>query len=83
MSRTGFDLGQYGLGGANAPDDGRMAQFQGTVFTASIPRIGDMAFRLHGETLSAVPEPSSLALGSIAGLMGLGYAWRRRRRAVA
>jgi PEP-CTERM motif len=29
----------------------------------------------------SVPEPSSLALCGIAGLSGLGYAWRRRRRA--
>jgi hypothetical protein len=28
---------------------------------------------------AAVPEPSSLALCGIAGLSGLGYAWRRRR----
>jgi hypothetical protein len=29
---------------------------------------------------AAVPEPSSFALTSIAGLSGLGYAWRRRKR---
>ena len=29
--------------------------------------------------VSAVPEPSSLFLGAIAGLAGIGYAWRRRR----
>jgi hypothetical protein len=32
-------------------------------------------------TTGAVPEPSSLALSSIAGLTGLGYTWRRRNRA--
>lgn len=28
----------------------------------------------------AVPEPSSFLLGCLSGLMGLGYAWRRRKR---
>jgi hypothetical protein len=32
---------------------------------------------------AAVPEPSSLALCGIAGAVGLGYGWRRRRRDVA
>jgi hypothetical protein len=32
-------------------------------------------------TSTAVPEPSSVALCGIAGLTGLGYAWRRRNRA--
>lgn len=32
-------------------------------------------------TVAAVPEPSTLAGAALAGLMGLGYAWRRRRAA--
>ena len=32
---------------------------------------------------SAVPEPSNFAMGGIAALLGLGYAWRRRRRMAA
>ena len=31
----------------------------------------------------AVPEPASVVMGATAALVGLGYAWRRRRRAVA
>jgi MYXO-CTERM domain-containing protein len=34
-------------------------------------------------TLSAVPEPSTLASGGMAVLVGLGLAWRRRRRALS
>jgi hypothetical protein len=33
-------------------------------------------------TAAAVPEPSSLVLMGIAGITGLGYAWRRRRARV-
>ncbi len=32
-----------------------------------------------GAIIGTVPEPSTLASGMIAALMGLGYAWRRRR----
>ena len=38
------------------------------------------AFSLSG---TAVPEPSTLMMGGTAALAGLGYWWRRRRRAVA
>jgi hypothetical protein len=38
------------------------------------------AFTLSGQT---VPEPSSLVLGGISALLGLGYAWRRRRASAA
>jgi MYXO-CTERM domain-containing protein len=31
----------------------------------------------------AVPEPTSVVMGATAALVGLGYAWRRRRRAGA
>lgn len=38
-------------------------------------------FRLRlSLTTATVPEPSTLALCSVAGLMGLCAAWRRRRR---
>ena len=30
-----------------------------------------------------VPEPASVVMGATAALVGLGYAWRRRRRAIA
>ncbi len=36
-----------------------------------------------GPSVAPVPEPSTLVSASIAGLMGLGYAWRRRRSTVA
>ena len=32
---------------------------------------------------TSIPEPSTLILAGIAGLMGLGFAWRRRCMAVA
>ncbi len=37
----------------------------------------------RGQALSAVPEPSTLASGSIAALFSLGYAWRRRKAKLA
>lgn len=36
-----------------------------------------------GGSVSAVPEPSTLISGSMAGLLGLGAAWRRRKRVSA
>lgn len=40
-------------------------------------------FVLTGDNLSAVPEPSSIALVCTALPMGLGLAWKRRRQAVS
>ena len=33
--------------------------------------------------VAAVPEPATLSSADVAGLMGLGIAWRRRRRTAA
>ena len=35
------------------------------------------------EPITAVPEPDTLVMGGTAALLGLGYWWRRRKRAVA
>ncbi|APW59991.1 PEP-CTERM sorting domain-containing protein [Paludisphaera borealis] len=40
----------------------------------------DAAGREHGFIASVVPEPSSLAMAGIAGLVGLGCTWHHRRR---
>jgi hypothetical protein len=40
-------------------------------------------FSTHGGTPIATPEPATLASATVAGLMGVGYAWRRRRKANA
>jgi phospholipase/lecithinase/hemolysin len=37
--------------------------------------LGDIAFR------SVIPEPSTIAIWSLLGLVGLGYGWRKRRKA--
>jgi hypothetical protein len=34
-----------------------------------------------GSGPSAVPEPSSLVMGGLAGVIGSAYAWRRRKQA--
>jgi len=39
--------------------------------------------RLDATTPTEVPEPASIAMLGFSSLVGLGYAWRRRRRAVA
>jgi hypothetical protein len=38
-------------------------------------------FYADGAGVQSIPEPSSLVLAGIAGLAGVGYSWRRRRRA--
>lgn len=73
MSGVGFELAALGLGGAGAPDDGSMAQFNGDTFSFQSTNLGDLAFRLH-----AVPEPGTLALLGI-GLLGMGAARRRKK----
>jgi hypothetical protein len=60
--------------GALAPDWERI----GTDVTHQGPF--NASFSLTGTT---VPEPSSLILGGISTLLGLGYAWRRRRGSAA
>jgi len=43
---------------------------------------GSWTINVTGPAVSAVPEPSTLAMaGTAALLLGLGYAWRRRKRA--
>ena len=59
--------------------------------TMLVPALGVLARELdtdaagvgHGflATPVAVPEPSTLAMAGIAGMVGLGHAWRRRTTA--
>jgi PEP-CTERM motif len=60
-----------GNGFAVASNDFRVYEGQ----TASVQLPG----RFTQEAVSVVPEPSTLVSASIAGLMGLGYFWRRRK----
>lgn len=81
MSGTSTQLGQRGLIGANAPDNSRMAQFSGTTYSGQTETfVGDMAFRLHGPSHSAVPEPSAIAIWSLAAMGCLiGFRVNRKR----
>jgi len=38
---------------------------------------------LRADVATATPEPSTLVSGAIAGLMGIGYGWRRRKAKLA
>jgi hypothetical protein len=76
MSGTTSELGQLTLAGLNAPGDNEVAIFSDTEFSFS-ESIGDQAFRLHGNA-TAVPTPALLP-----GLVGMGMAAWRKRKAVA
>jgi hypothetical protein len=76
MSGMDSELGQLTLTGLNAPGDNTVARFNGTTFFTN-DSIGDQAFRLHGNA-TAVPTPALLP-----GLVGMGMAAWRKRKAVA
>ncbi len=44
--------------------------------------VGDINGSMIGETLTVVPEPSTLALWSLVCMVGLGYGWWRKHRPV-
>jgi PEP-CTERM motif len=58
------------------------ASYQGGGLIASgVERLSQQTFFKEGVFSTAVPEPSTLASAGIGGLIALGAAWRRRRRA--
>jgi hypothetical protein len=75
MSGFGTVFTQTGLNGV-AGGDGRMAQFNSNDSFSYFATIGDMAFRLYGQSAN-IPEPATLAL---TGLALLGVAGVRRQR---
>jgi PEP-CTERM motif len=54
-----------------------------TVFLTSASANVDVTYTFTPAGPVAVPEPSTLVSAAVAGVMGLGVAWRRRRRAAA
>jgi hypothetical protein len=52
--------------------------FEGSYAYANLDE-GLQLFQLNGTPIAAIPEPSTLALASTAGVIVLGVAWRRRR----
>ena len=44
---------------------------------------GNLLATITASEITAAPEPSTLSMAGIAGLMGMGYAWRRRKTASA
>jgi hypothetical protein len=84
MSGTTSNIGLKGLSGVNAPDDSRMAWFNGSTLNSVAPT-GDMAFRLEGSLESAanpIPAPPGAVLGVI-GVFGLFGIRLVRRRATS
>ncbi len=65
---------------SSAGDIGSVVFSRSSDFTGDNLGIGTIEFASAG---SVVPEPSSLVSASIAGLLGLGYAWRRRKSRLA
>ena len=60
-----------------APGDSQMALFRENAYS-SLEKVGDMAFRLYGNTNSPVPEPTAMILFGM-GLLGLTGAGRKKR----
>ena len=79
LTASGTPLLIDGLWGLSTGNDGNAGRSDQLFFTAGPD---DEAHGLFGQ-VSLVPEPSSLALGSTAALIGLGYWWRRGKRATA
>ena len=80
-----IEIGQrsFPLSANITPDgDGQMAAFDGTLGPQGFFP-GDMAFRLHGDLVTAVatPEPASLAMWGLGSLGCALAAYRRRKRA--
>ena len=77
---TSDDLGGVSLKvGYASPGD----VFNGYVQNLTIGVSGnDTTYDFEPLSPSVVPEPSSIVLTGIAGLMGLGYAWRRGRKSI-
>jgi hypothetical protein len=75
MSGTSEELTQAGL---NSVADNSMAQFFGTTLSFIPNYVGDMAFRLEGDTSSPVPEPATMLLFGT-GIAGLAAVGRRKR----
>ena len=84
----------FGSGSAaDNPDDGFAVQFAGTfgpgtplsfLFSsngAGADGLQTVGFTVGIQQVAAVPEPATLTSAAIAGLMGLGAAWKRRGRA--
>jgi hypothetical protein len=82
MSGTSVELNQEALTGGTIPlGDGLMAEFTGADnHFQGMAAVGDMAFRLEGQTaVAAVPEPASLTLAGLGAVGLLGYTWRRQK----
>jgi hypothetical protein len=68
-------------GTSNTLADFDVKNANGNEFAAHLKAPGATGF-VSGPSTPAVPEPASLATAGLGVLMGLGYAWRRRKQAV-
>ena len=81
LNGTGGGVLFFGI--IDASDPFTNVAFGNTAPGADVFGFDDLTIGSPEQVISAAPEPSTLVSGALAGLIGLGYGWRRRRPSAA